>query len=127
MSDFTAIVLLLALFLSGFFVCGFLSRTMYKRCDDILSGVVNGVSVSLRSRWLFVLHDYMGHVVGLSLVAGVMGIGMVAASEALGDSNAAVVAQVCAVPAFGFFFFALLLGIIWMRHFVALLRKAEAD
>jgi hypothetical protein len=127
MSDITAIVLILALFLLAFVTAAFLLRHMYKRCDDILSGVVNGIPVSVRSRWLFFLHDYVALSFAVTIIAGVTGVGFVTAAEALGDSNAAVFAQVCAVPAAGFFVFNLLLGLIWMRHFATILRQAEAD
>jgi len=127
MSDFYAVILLLAIFFAGLATAGYLSRTMYKRCDDALSGMVNGVRIPLESRWRFVVHDYVGHSMGVTMIAGVGAEGLYVAGQALGESPAAIVAYVCALVSAAFFFFNLLLGIIWMRHFVSVLRQAEAD
>jgi hypothetical protein len=127
MSDSTLIFLILALFLAASITVGVLARLMYKRCDDILSGVVNGAPVSLKSRWLFFLHDYVALSFGITMVLGVTAVGFVSASEFVDDSNARALTYLCAGISGGFFFFNLLLGLIWMRHFTSVLRQAEAD
>jgi len=128
MSDLSAIALMLGLFIFSLMTAAFLLRLMYSRCDDILSGVVNGIPVSLRSRWLFFLHDYIGVSFGVTMLAGVMAIGFLAAGDVVGDSTSVRgLAHVCAVVGAGFCVFNLLLGVIWMRHFASILRQAEAD
>ena len=125
MSDFTAVILALAIFFAGLAIAGYLARTMYKRCDDALSGVVNGVPVPLESRWRFVIQDYVGHSMGVTMIAGVGAEGLYVAGQALGDSNAAIVAYVCALVSAAFFLFNLLLGAIWIRHFVSVLSQSR--
>jgi predicted permease len=125
MSELAMIALVLGLFLLALAVGAFLCRVMYKRCDDILSGVVNGVPISLTSRWLFFIQDYVGVSSGVTMVGGVMAFGFVAMADAASDSNAQALAYVCAFIGAGYFFFNLLLGAIWMRHFTSVLREAK--
>lgn len=127
MSELATIALILGLFLLALAVGTFLCRVMYKRCDDILSGVVNGVPIPMTSRWLFFIQDYVGVSSGVTIVGGVSAFGFVAMAEAASDSSAQSLAYVCAFIAAGYFFFNLLLGAIWMRHFASVLREAEAD
>ena len=126
MSELAMIALILGLFLLALATGAFLLRVMYKRCDDILSGVVNGVPISLTSRWLFFIQDYVSVSSGVTMVGGVMAFGFVALAEAVSDSNAQALAYVCALIGAGHFFFNLLLGAIWMRHFASVLREARS-
>ena len=126
MSDLATIALILGLFLLALVVGAFLCRVMYKRCDDILSGVVNGVPIPITSRWLFFIQDYVGVSSGVTMVGGVSAFGFVAMAEAASASNARTLAYVCAFIGAGYFFFNLLLGAIWMKHFASVLRKAES-
>jgi hypothetical protein len=126
MSDFAAIATMLAIFLLGAITVSALGRLMYKRSDDLLSGIVNGVPMQLRTRWYFLIHDYLALSFGVTVVLGVSTIGFIAASEIVGES-ARVVAWVCALGSGGFFVFNLMFGINWMMHFVSILRQAEAD
>lgn len=127
MSEVAVIALVLGLFLLALTTGAFLLRVMYKRCDDVLSGVVNGVPVSLSSRWLFFIQDYVGVSSGVTMIGGVMAFGFFAMADAVSGSGAQALAYVCALLGAGYFFFNLLLGAIWMRHFVLVLRQAESD
>ena len=96
MSELATIALILGLFLLALAVGTFLCRVMYKRCDDILSGVVNGVPIPMTSRWLFFIQDYVGVSSGVTIVGGVSAFGFVAMAEAASDSSAQSLAYVCA-------------------------------
>ena len=126
MSDFAVIAIMLAVFIAGATCVGVLSRPLYKRCDDILTGSVNGSPVSTKSRWLFLFHDYLALSFGITMILGVVGVGFVVASQIVGD-GARIVAYSCAVVSGGFSVFNLMLGINWMVHFASVLRQAEAD
>ena len=127
MSDLTTIILMLAVFVFASLTSTFFLGRMYKRCDAILTGMVNGVPVSLRSRRLYLWHDYLGVSFGLTFVLGVMAVGFVSAGEAVGDSSAKNLAYLCAGVAAWGFLFNLVLGFLWVAHFVSVLRQAEAD
>ena len=127
MSDFTAVILLLAIFVSALATAALLARNMYSRADDALSGIVNGAPITLESRWRFFVHDYVGHSFAITMLAGVTADGFYVAGRALGDSPAAIVAYLCALVGAGFFLFNLTLGVIWMRHFTAVLRNAKEN
>jgi hypothetical protein len=126
MSDFTAVILLLAIFIAALAAGALLARNMYGRCDDALTGIVNGVPIPLESRWRFFVHDYVGHSFGITMLGWVAADGFYVAGRALGESPAAIVAYLCALTGAGFGLFNFVLGVIWMRHFTAVLRQAEA-
>ena len=70
MSDFTAMLLILALF-AFMILCLIPPITRgHQRMDEIVSGVVNGVPASTKYRWLIFYLDYLGFfVICLSLLA----------------------------------------------------------
>ena len=68
MSDITAISILLAVFALGTISVSSLLRHMYKRSDDLLSGSVNGEPVQSKTRWLFLIYDYLPLSFGVTLV-----------------------------------------------------------
>jgi len=127
MSDFTAVILLMAIFVAALATAALLARNMYGRADDVLSGTVNGVPIPLESRWRSFVHDYVGHSFAITMLGGVTADGFYVAGQALGESRAAVVAYLCALVGSGFLLSNVTLGLIWMRHFAAVLRKAAAD
>ena len=97
MSDFMAVILLLAIFVAALATGALLARNMYGRADDALSGMVNGVPIPLESRWRFFVHDYVGHSFGITMLGGVTADGFYVAGQALGESPAAIVAYLCAL------------------------------
>jgi type IV secretory pathway TrbD component len=127
MSDLTAIVLMLAAFgLATASVPFYLAR-MYKRSDDIVTGIVDGVPISRKYRWLLLFNDYLGVSFGLTFIMCIWVVGFLAASEAASDPNVRTVAYFCAGMAGWAATFNLLLGTSWVVHFVSVLRKAKAD
>jgi len=127
MSDLTTIILMLAVFVFASLAAIFFLGRMHKRCDNILTGVVDGVPVSLRSRWLYLWHDYLGVSFALTFLLGVMAAGFVSVSEAVGDSSARNLAYLCAAVSGWGFVFNLVLGFLWVANLVSVLRQAEAD
>jgi len=127
MSDLITLVLMIATTALGFISISVLSRVAYKRTDDILSGLVNGVSVSLTSRWLLFLHDYLGQAFGGTLLLFIFAVGWLGASEVVSEPNAKNLAYLLAGASAWGFLFNLLLSLLWIRHFVSVLRQAEAD
>jgi hypothetical protein len=69
----------------------------------------------------------LGVSFGLTFTLGVMAVGFIAASETMGDSSARNVAYLWAGVAVWGFLFNLVLGFLWVVHFVSVLRQAEAD
>jgi len=127
MSDLTTILLMLATFGLGTASVPFWLARMYERSDNIVTGVVDGVPISRKYRWLLLFNDYLGVSFGLTFVMCIWVIGFLSASEAASDPNVRRVAYFCAGMAGWGAAFNLLLGASWTVHFVSVLRKARED
>lgn len=125
MSNLTAILLILVTFaLSSISLSFFLARG-YERSDKIVTGVVNGVALPLKHRWLILVHDYLGLLSGGVFMLGVLAVGFFNAGAAASDHNVRGLAYLCAAMAGFGAVFHIILGASWIVHFVSVLRQAE--
>ena len=127
MSDFTAILLILGTF--GFTVlCLVLCMTRaHHRMDEVVSGVVNGVPIATKYRWLLFLFDFLGYANVAVVLLSVFAVGFYAAAQGVADSAPRILAYFCAAAcAFGVF--AVLFPVAFLSSYmVSVLRQAEAD
>jgi len=127
MSDLTAVLLLLAVFLGGA-ATGHLYWTRLNRlCDTIEAAAVEGRSVSLRYRFLRLYNDYFTGGVGISFMMIVLAAGFYTASELVGASNVRAVAYFCFAVSAAVAAINLVLVINWTLYLGSVLRQAEAD
>ncbi len=127
MSDIVTILLMLATFGLLAISFPFLVRRAHQRCDDVATGVVNGVSMSMRYRWLMLFQDYVANAFGIVIVTFPFVFGFLALAEVAGTANVRNVAYVCAAAAGWALVAVLVFAFAWVVHLVAVLRRAEAD
>jgi hypothetical protein len=127
MSDLATILLMLATFgLLAISVAVNVRRT-HQRCDDVASGVVNGVPMSMKYRWLLLYQDYVGNAFGIVILLFPFVVGFLAAAEVAGDPNVRNVAYACAAAAGWTLVAVLPFAISWVLYLTSVLRQAKAD
>jgi hypothetical protein len=107
MSDFTTILLTLAIF-GLMIICLLLVMTRgHQRMDEIISGVANGVPITTKYRWLMLFYDFWGYVAVGAVLLTVFATGFYRAGELAANPSVGAVANfcaiVCAVGVAGFF------------------------
>ena len=127
MSDLAAIFVMLAMIGLTSIGSAVAVNRLHQRCDDIMSGVVNGASASPKYRWLILFYDYVGIGFSVTLLFAIMAAGFFSASEFVDSQTARNVAYLCGgAAAWAAFFHTLNVG-GWIVHLVSVLRQAEAD
>ena len=87
MSDLTAILLILATFAIGSIATAAFLRRVRSRPDDIVTGMVNGVSVPMRYRWFMLFQEFVGNAFGIALILFIFMSGFLAAAEVAGNPS----------------------------------------
>jgi hypothetical protein len=127
MPDVTVILLMIATLWWGTFCTMYTLKRMHQGCDEIATGVANGLTVSLRYRWLLLLQDYVGMAFGLVFVLFAVGAGFLAAHGAADDPRVGNLALFCAFIS-GWAAVAILVFVLaWVIHLSSLLRQARSD
>jgi hypothetical protein len=127
MSNLNAIGLILATLLAGGFLITYLARTLNKRIDAILTGVIDGTRVSRKHRQLMLYNMYFQYLGGMIALSIIIALGLVQMGDHVSDSGIKNLAYVAAVlagfPAFTWSILGTSSGLYCAR----VLRQAEAD
>ena len=127
MSNLTSILLMLATFGFMLLVLALFFTRAHERMDEIVTGVVNGVPVSTRYRWLLLLYDYLGYALACVVLLSVFGIGFFSAADGLTDPRLETLAYFCgSASAWG------AVGVVvfvaaWVFYMVSLLRREKRN
>jgi hypothetical protein len=127
MSDFTAILLVLATF-GLMMICLLLAITRaHQRMDEIVAGVANGVPITTKYRWLLLFYDFWGYVSVGAILLIIFAAGFHKAGELAANPSVGAVANLCAITCAVAFagFFVLCLAVT--HYMLSILREAEAD
>ena len=127
MSDLAAILVMVSMVGWTSICVAVMLKRLHQRCDDVMSGVVNGTLALPRYRWLILFYDYVGIGFSVTLVFGVMAAGFFSASEFVDSQTAKNVAYLCGGAAVWAAFCHTLNVGGWIVHLVSVLRQAEAD
>ena len=127
MSDFTAIMLTLATLGVASLATVAWVRKLPARPDDIVSGVVNGVSVPMRYRWFMLFQDFVGNAFGLALILFIFMAGFLAAADVAVDPSVVNTAYFCAAGAGWGAVAILLFSFSWVVFLTSFLRREKAD
>jgi hypothetical protein len=127
MSDLTSIVLIAALFIPGFAVLLFADRWTHERGDALAIGVMQGVPLSTKHRWLLLFNNWLALAFGVTLYSLALAVVFAGVARNLTDSLAKSLAYLCAVG-FGFSCaFWLILGTSWFIFYVSVLRESKRN
>jgi hypothetical protein len=125
MSNLSAILLMLATL--GLMLIGLVLalRMAHQRCDEVASGVVNGVAVSRQYRWLLLFYDYVGMGFGTGFLLAIFAVGFLAAAEVVGDPSVRNVAYFCAAGSAWLVLGQLVFVSAWVVYLASVLRQAK--
>jgi hypothetical protein len=127
MSDLAAILLILATFGIAMIATAAFVRRVHSRLDDIVTGMVNGVSVPMRYRWFMLFEDFVANAFGCALMMFIFMFGFLAAAEVAGEPSVASTAYLCAAGAGWGAAAVLLFSFSYVVFLASVLRQAEAD
>jgi len=127
MSDSTAIALIIASFFPGAFVIFYSSKMTNDVGIEILTGVIRGIPISIKARWLILHQTWVGYVLGMVGCGVMIAVLNVQIAAHATDAGIQTVAYMTA-------FFGAFAAIAWVIgavsgfiHFRSVLRQAEAD
>jgi hypothetical protein len=127
MSNLNAIGLILATLIAGSFFLIYASNTINKRADMIVVGVVEGVPVSTKHRYLMLYHVYLSQVGGVIAISIVIAVGCLRIADSVTNSDVTMLAYLVA----GLGAFAavnwLFLGTSYFIHCAQVLRDDRRD
>ena len=127
MSELAPIALILALFIAGTFVTYYATRWVHIRSDAITTGIVRGVPISTKERWMKLFHDWLPMAFGISMVNLILAVGFLEIAGRSTDDGAKLIAWLAAAASGFSCVFWLILGISYFANCVSILRQAEAD
>lgn len=127
MSDLAAILLILATFAIASIATAAFVRRVHSRLDDIVTGMVNGVSVPMRYRWFMLFQDFVGNAFGIALILFIFMSGFLAAADVAGEPSVVNTAYFCAAGAGWGAVAILIFSFSWVVFLTSVLRQAKAD
>ncbi len=70
-------------------------RLAFLRMDEIVTGVVNGLPVSVKHRWNMLFLGFNAYANGAAIIHAVFGLGYFQVASIVGDSAVGTIALVC--------------------------------
>jgi hypothetical protein len=125
MSNLNAIGLILAILIAGTFVTFYATKWIHIRSDAITTGIVRGISISTKERWMKLFHDWLPMAFGISLFDLILAVGFIEIAENLTDQGVILVAWLSGAAAGFSCVFWLILGISYFVNLVLILREAK--
>jgi hypothetical protein len=127
MSNLNAIGLILVTLIAGSFFLTYASNTINKRADMIIVGVVEGVPVSTKHRYLMLYHIYLSQLGGVIAVSIVIAVGCLQIADSVTNSDVTMLAYL--VAGLGAFaaVYGLVLGTSYFIYCLQLLRETKRE
>ena len=124
MSNLNAIGLISAILIFGGFVITYTTHVIHLRSDAITTGIVRGVSISIKERWMILFHDWVLAAFGIAVFGALLALGQIEIAQHVDDQSIKLLAWLCAGLAGFSSAFWLILGISCFTNCVLLLREA---
>jgi len=125
MSSLDALKLIFAILIGGAFVISYTTHVIHLRSDAITTGIVRGVSVSIKERWMILFHDWVPAAFGIAVFGVLLALGQIEVAKHVDDQGIKLLAWLCAgLSAFSSAFW-MILGISYFSNCVLILREAE--
>jgi len=124
MSNLNAIGLIFAILIFGGFVITYTTHVIHLRSDAITTGIVRGVSISIKERWMILFHDWVPAAFGIAVFGVLLALGQLEIAQQVNDEGIKLLAWLCAGLAGFTSAFWLILGISYFTNCVLILREA---
>jgi hypothetical protein len=126
MSNFNAIGVILALLIASMFVTFYATKWSHIRSDAITTGIVRGVQISIKERWMKLFHDWLPMAFGIVIFELILAVGFLEIAENLTDDGVKLIAWLSAAAAGFSCAFWFVLGISYFANCVSILREARS-
>jgi len=127
MSNLNAIGLLAMIIISGTFVAVYATSKAREVAADIVTGVVHGVPVSMKHRWLSLYNVWMGYVTAVVLLILILGLAAWQIGANVSDANVRLLAYLCAAYGGAGFIGAFIRSVSQFVYHRGLLLEAEGS
>lgn len=127
MSSQAALFLILAVIIAVFVATYWAATIINSRGDEISSGVVKGISVSPKARWLMLFTQFLTFYLFLVGFLMIIGLGLWELAQGIEERGVSLVGYMGAYLAASGAVMWLVLGTIWFIHHWSSVRQAEAD
>jgi hypothetical protein len=99
----------------------------HTRMDEVVTGVVNGVPVPLRYRWLLLAYDYTAYWMTCVVILGVFGTGYLGAAKVADDSSIATLTYLCGATCLWGALAVVVFVAAWIVYMISVLRQAGSE
>jgi len=128
MSSFNAFGLFMVVGILYIYVRFFLDRLVRDRADAVVTGVIRGVSVPTKHRWLVLQNSWLPAIAALIVFDSATTLGWILLGRNAGAEEAKLFAYLLAFLSFtGGTLGAIAQSIVWYPRLASILRQAEAD
>jgi hypothetical protein len=127
MSDTAALALLIASIFPGAFVFFYSSKMATDAGNEVLTGVIRGMPISTKVRWLFLHQKYVGYVLGTVSVGILMAAVNVQIAAHAPDAAIRTVAYLAAFVSAAAASISALSSFAGFIYYRSVLRQAEGD
>lgn len=124
MSNVNAMGLIFAILIFGGFVISYTTHVIHLRSDAITTGIVRGVSISIKERWMVLFHDWVPAAFGIAVFGVIMALGQLEIARQVNDEGIRLLAWLSAGLAGFTSAFWLILGISYFTNCLLILREA---
>ena len=124
MSSLNAMGLIFAILIFGGFVISYTTHVIHIRSDAITTGIVRGVPISIKERWMILFHDWVPAAFGIAVFGVIMALGQLEIAQQVDDEGIRLLAWLSAGMAGFSSAFWLILGISYFTNCVFILREA---
>jgi len=125
MSDFNTLALLMVLTVAGYSFHFFLKTLIINRADAVVTGVIRGVSVPTKHRWLVLQNSWLSNVGGLVVFDVVLSFGWLLLARNASADDVRLLAYLGCFLGFGGALAETAQGILWYLRLSSVLREAE--
>ena len=127
MSNLNAIGLIAAIFIGSYAAFLFADRWIHNRGDAIATGLVQGIPMTTKHRWLMLFNNWFTVVFSMVAFAFIVSAIFVGIARNVGDPFVQSLAYVCAFGFSGISLVWVVMGGSWLLHYWRMLRQAEAS
>ena len=124
MSNLNAIGLIFAILIFGGFAISYTTHVIHLRSDAITTGIVRGVAISIKERWMILFHDWVPAAFGIAVFGVILALGQLEIAQQVTDEGIKLLAWLSAGLAGFTSAFWLILGISYFTNCVLILREA---
>ena len=96
MSNLNATGLIFAILIFGGFAISYTTHVIHLRSDAITTGIVRGVAISIKERWMILFHDWVPAAFGIAVFGVILALGQLEIAQQVTDEGIKLLAWLSA-------------------------------